>query len=176
MTIALIIAGLIAAAIIVILIIAAMKPSHFAIQRTGRIGAAPEKVFPLINDVHEFIKWSPFEKDPNMKRTFRGPSAGVGMIYEFDGNRHVGAGSVEVTESIPQSKIVMKLNMDRPFTARNIVTFTLVPANGSTDVTWHMAGPQPFMAKVMSTVINCDKMVGGEFEKGLTSLNALAAK
>jgi len=176
MTIALIIAGLIAAAIIVILIIAAMKPSHFAIQRTGRIGAAPEKVFPLINDVHEFIKWSPFEKDPNMKRTFRGPSAGVGMIYEFDGNRHVGAGSVEVTESIPQSKIVMKLNMDRPFTARNIVTFTLVPVSGGTDVTWHMAGPQPFMAKVMSTVINCDKMVGGEFEKGLTSLNALAAK
>ena len=176
MTIAFIIGAVVLAAIVVVLIVAAMKPSHFSIQRTGRIGAPPEKVFPLINDVHEFIKWSPFEKDPNMKRTFRGPSAGPGMIYEFEGNRNVGAGFVEVKESHPVSKIVMRLVMTRPFAADNVVTFTLAPAAGGTDVTWQMAGPQPFMAKVMSTIINCDKMVGGEFDKGLASLNTLATK
>ena len=176
MTIALVIGAIVLAVVVVILIIAAMKPSHFSIQRTKRIGAPPEKVFPLINDVHEFIKWSPFEKDPNMKRTFRGPSAGPGMVYEFDGNRNVGAGFVEVKESHPVSKIVMRLVMTRPFAADNIVTFTLAPATVGTDVTWQMTGPQPFMAKVMSTIINCDKMVGGEFDKGLASLNALAAK
>lgn len=176
MTIALIIAAIIIAAIVVLLVIASMKPDIFSIQRTKRIDAPPEKVFPLINDVHEFIKWSPFEKDPNMKRTFRGPSAGPGMIYEFDGNRNVGAGRVELTESHPVSKIVMRLVMLRPFAADNTVTFTLAPAADGTDVTWHMTGKQPFMAKVISTIINCDKMVGGEFDKGLASLNALAAK
>jgi uncharacterized protein YndB with AHSA1/START domain len=173
-TVLLAIGALIVAAIAVVLIAAALKPAHFSIQRTLRIDAPADRVFPLINDVHNFIKWSPFEKDPNMKRTFSGPSAGVGMVYDFDGNRQVGAGRVEVTESVPNSKVVMKLNMDRPFTARNIVTFTLVPVSGGTDVTWQMAGPQPFMAKVMSTVINCDKMVGGEFDKGLASMNAMA--
>jgi uncharacterized protein YndB with AHSA1/START domain len=176
MTIALVIGAIILAAIAAILIVAAMKPSHFAIQRTMRMNAPADRIFPLIDDVHNFIKWSPFEKDPQMKRTFSGPPAGVGMVYQFDGNRNVGGGSVEVTESNPPSKIVMKLNMDRPFKARNIVTFTLVPAAGGTDVTWNMSGPQPYMAKVMSTVINCDKMVGGEFDKGLASLNSLAAK
>ena len=176
MTIALIIAAIVVAVIAVILILAAMKPDIFSIQRTRRIDATPEKVFPLINDVQEFIKWSPFEKDPNMKRTFRGPSAGPGMIYEFEGNRNVGAGFVELKESHPVSKIVMRLVMTRPFAADNTVVFTLAPAAGGTDVTWQMSGKQPFMAKVMSTVINCDKMVGGEFDKGLSSLNALAAK
>jgi uncharacterized protein YndB with AHSA1/START domain len=176
MTITLIVSGVIAAAIAAILILAAMKPDIFSIQRTQRIDAAPEQVFPLINNVHEFIKWSPFEKDPNMKRTFRGPAAGPGMIYEFNGNRNVGAGWVEVTDSHPVSKIVMRFVMTRPFAADNIVTFTLAPAGGGADVTWHMSGKQPFIAKVMSTIINCDRMVGGEFDKGLTSLNALAAK
>ncbi len=175
MTIALIIAAIVVAIVAVILILAATTPDIFSIQRTQHIDAVPEKVFPLINNVHEFIKWSPFEKDPNMKRTFRGPSAGPGMIYQFDGNRNVGAGWVEVKESHPVSKIVMRLVMTRPFAADNIVTFTLAPVAGGTDVTWNMSGKQPFMAKVMSTIINCDKMVGGEFEKGLTNLNALAA-
>ena len=176
MTSVLIIGAIVLAAVILLLVIATMKPDIFSIQRTKRIDASPEKVFPLINDVHEFIKWSPFEKDPNIKRTFRGPSAGPGMIYEFEGNRNVGAGWVEVTESHPVSKIVMRLVMLKPFAADNTVTFTLAPASSGTDVTWHMTGKQPFMAKVMSTIINCDKMVGGEFDKGLTSLNALAAK
>ena len=174
MTITLIILGIVVAAVAIIFIIAAMKPSHFAIQRSMRIPAPADKIFPFINDMHAFLKWSPFEKDPNIKRTFSGPSAGTGAHYAWDGNRQVGAGSCEIVESAP-SKIVMKLNMDRPFTARNTVVFTLTPAGGGTDVTWQMSGPQPFMAKVMSTVINCDKMVGGEFDKGLTSLKALAA-
>jgi uncharacterized protein YndB with AHSA1/START domain len=180
MTIILIVGALVLAAIVIVLVVAATKPDTFSIQRSRRIDAAPERVFPLINNVHEFIKWSPFEKDPNMKRTFRGPAAGPGMIYEFDGNRNVGAGRVEVTESHPVSKIVMRLVMTRPFAADNTVTFTLASAAGvtgvGTDVTWQMSGKQPFMAKVMSTIINCDRMVGGEFDKGLASLNMLAIK
>jgi hypothetical protein len=139
MTIALVIAGIVVAAIAIILVLAATKPDIFSIQRTKRIDAAPEKVFPLINNVHEFIKWSPFEKDPNMKRTFRGPAAGPGMIYEFDGNRNVGAGRVEVTESHPVSKIVMRLVMTRPFAADNTVTFTLAPAPA--EPTWGLMLP-----------------------------------
>ena len=93
MTIALIIAAVIVlAAIVIVLIIAAMKPSHFSVARTARINAPPEQIFPLINDLKAFLKWSPFEKDPNMKRTFTGPEFGPGQVYVFDGNRNVGAG------------------------------------------------------------------------------------
>lgn len=176
MTIALIVGAIVLAAIIVVLVIASMKPDDFAVQRTKRIAASPEKVFPLINDPQQMLAWSPFEKDPQMKRTFTGPIVGKGAHYAWQGNRQVGAGTIEITDSQPVSKIVMRLVMLKPFAADNTVTFSLAPAAGGTDVTWQMKGKQPFMAKVMSTIINCDKMVGGEFDKGLTSLNALAAK
>jgi hypothetical protein len=70
----------------------------------------------------------------------------------------------------------MKLDMFTPFEAHNIVEFTLEPKGQSTNVSWAMHGPQPYMAKVMGTVINCDKMVGSQFEEGLAKLKALAEK
>ncbi len=176
MTIALIAAAVIVAAIVIILIIAAMKPDHFSVARTARINAPPEQIFPLINDLKAFLKWSPFEKDPNMKRTFTGPEFGPGQVYVFDGNRNVGAGDVAIIDATPNSRVGMKLKMTRPMACNNDITFTLSPNGGATDLTWAMGGPQPYMAKVMSTVINCDKMVGKMFGEGFDKLKTLVEK
>jgi hypothetical protein len=94
----------------------------------------------------------------------------------FDGNRNVGAGDVSITGSTPNANIAMKLNMSRPFECHNDIMFTLQPAGGGTDLTWAMSGPQPYMAKVMSTVINCDKMVGKMFGEGFDKLKAIVEK
>jgi hypothetical protein len=59
--------------------------------------------------------------------------------------------------------------------ARNAVEFTLQPKN-ATLVTWMMSGQQPLMAKVMNLFIDCDRMVGSSFEKGLASLKTIAEK
>ena len=67
----------------------------------------------------------------------------------------------------------MRLRMTRPFGCDNRVQFTFVPSGGATDVTWAMSGPQPYMAKLMSTFINCDKMVGRQFEQGFAKLKTI---
>ncbi len=170
-----VIAGIIAALVAIILIIAALKPAHFRVQRSIEIEAAPGTIFPLINDLHENSRWSPFEKDPNMKKVHSGAPKGVGAAYDWDGNKQVGRGRIAIIESVPTSKVVMKLDMFTPFEAHNTVEFTLHPGEGKkTTVTWTMFGPQPYLAKVMSTVINCDKMVGSQFEEGLGKLKAIA--
>lgn len=170
-----IIGGAIAVIVAAILIIAAFKPDGFRVQRSIEIHAAPGTIFALINDLHENSRWSPFEKDPNMKKVHSGAPKGVGAAYDWDGNRQVGRGRIAITESVPTSKVAMKLDMFTPFEAHNTVEFTLHPAEGNrTTVTWAMFGPQPYMAKVMSTVINCDKMVGKQFEEGLSKMKAIA--
>lgn len=175
MTFLYIVLGMIVAAVVVVLILAATKPSHFRVQRSIEIHAAPGTIFPLINDLREHSRWSPFEKDPNMKRTHSGAPKGVGAIYAWDGNRQVGRGRIAITVSVPTSKVAMKLDMFTPFEAHNTVEFSLHPAEGNkTTVTWAMFGPQPFMAKVMSTIVNCDKMVGRQFEQGLAKMKELA--
>jgi hypothetical protein len=173
MTIIAIVAIIIAVAIVAVLAYAATRPDAFQVQRTASIKAPPERIFPLIDDLHAHTTWSPFEKDPNMKRTHSGAPRGKGAIYDWEGNSQVGSGRLAITDSTP-SKITMALDMFRPFKAHNTVEFTLQPKEGWTNVTWAMHGRQPYMAKLMSTFINCDKMVGKQFEEGLGKMKALA--
>jgi len=160
-----------------VLIFAATKPDVFQVQRSASIKAPPEKVFALINDFKQWGAWSPWEKkDPGMKRTFGTTTAGKGATYAWDGNKDVGRGSMEITEAVPSSKIRLKLDFETPFEAHNIVTFTLEPRDGGTQVTWLMEGPAPYFAKIIHVFINMDRMVGGDFEAGLASLKVLAEK
>jgi uncharacterized protein YndB with AHSA1/START domain len=161
------------ALIVAVLIYAATKPNTFMIRRAALINAPPERIFPMINDLRAQSAWSPFEKDPAMKRTHSGAPRGKGAVYEWDGNRQVGAGRIAITDSVPPSKVTLLLDMIRPFKAHNTVEFVLDRSGAGTNVTWCMQGRQPYMAKVMSMFMDCDNMVGGEFEEGLARLKTL---
>ena len=176
-----IIAVLLALAVIVVLIIASRKPDNFHFQRSIVIKAPAEKIFPHINELNAWRAWSPYEKkDPAMKRTMSGPPAGKGAAYAWDGNKNVGTGSMEITESTPPAKVVFKLDFIKPFEGHNVATFVLTPrhdgAEMSTEVTWALDGPAPLLTKVMSIFFNMDKMVGDDFAEGLASLKALTEK
>ncbi|MFO0699572.1 MAG: SRPBCC family protein [Nitrospira sp.] len=159
----------------VILFYAQTRPNTFRVERAARINAPTETVFALINDFHQWASWSPWEKkDLAMKKTYSGSSQGTGAVLDWDGNKDVGTGRMEVLDSIPASKILIKLDFFKPFEAHNTAEFILTPKAGSTEVTWAMYGPQPYMMKVMGFFCDPDKMVGKDFEAGLADLKVLA--
>ncbi len=169
-TIAIVVVSLVAA----LLIFAATRPDTFRVERSISIEAPSEKIFAILNDFHLSQSWSPFEKkDPTMKRTFSGAASGKGAVYEFDGNKEVGKGRLMITDTAPPSKITIALDMVEPFEAHNTVEFTLGANGDSTKVTWAMHGPQSYVMKVLSFFIDCDKMVGKDFEAGLVKLKAI---
>lgn len=157
------------------LIYAATRPDSFRVERTATINAPPERIFPLINDFQRWGAWSPFEKkDPGMKRTMSGVPSGKGAVYEWDGNKEIGQGRMEIVESVPPSRVTLTLDFTRPFEAHNVVDFTLEPRGNSTQVTWAIHGPSPFISKVMGIVFNVDKMIGKDFEAGLAALKTVS--
>ncbi len=157
----------------VLLIYAGRKPDTFSMGRKAFILAPPATVFPYLNSLREVARWSPFEKDPQMQRSFSGPDSGVGAKYTWQGNYKVGAGDIEIVQSLPDSRVVMRLNMIKPIKAVNNVTYELEAIDGGTEVLWLMEGPQPFISKVVNTITNCDKRVGRDFEQGLKNLKKL---
>jgi uncharacterized protein YndB with AHSA1/START domain len=160
-----------------LLIYAAARPGTFRVERTANINAPPEKIFALINDLRGWDAWSPYEKkDPLMKRTYSGAAQGTGAVYAWEGNREVGAGSIEITESTSPSRVLLNLHMIKPFEAYNIVEFTLEPGGVSTQVTWSMRGAMPYFSKVLGLFMNMDRMVGRDFEAGLANLKTAAEK
>ena len=169
--------GIIVIAVVVLLVYAATKPDTFRIQRSATIQAPPEKIYPHINDFHRWAAWSPWEKlDPDLKRTHSGAASGKGTVYEWEGNKKVGKGRMEITDESPPSKIIIKLDFFRPFEAHNTAEFTLAANGSATTVTWAMLGTMPYMMKVMSVFMNMDRMIGENFETGLANLKAIAEK
>jgi hypothetical protein len=174
--IALGIAALAVAGIAAILIIAATKPDNFRVQRTASIKAPPEKIMPLLADLRRHGEWSPWErKDPAMKRAYSGAATGKGAIYEWDGNSNIGAGRMEVTE-VSRTKIVFDMLFRTPMDAHNTAEIVMVPSGDSTAVTWAMYGPNPYLGRIVHTLIDIDKMVGAEFDTGLANLKTIAEK
>jgi hypothetical protein len=165
-----------AAALVVLLAYAATRPDAFTIARSATVNAPPEKVHALINDLRAFNTWNPFDKkDPNIRGTYKGPAAGPGAHYAFQGNKEVGSGSLEIVQSEPQ-RVTMRLDMLEPFEAHNTVQFSLARRGNATEVTWVMDGRTPYLAKIMHIFFDVDRMVGGEFEKGLADLKSRAER
>jgi carbon monoxide dehydrogenase subunit G len=153
------------------------KPDSFIVQRTTKIKAPPDKIFPLINDFNNWSSWSPWEKvDPAMKSTHSGAASGKGAVYEWDGNSQVGKGRMEITDASAPSKVTIKLDFLKPMEGHDTAEFTLTPEGDSTNVTWAMRGPAPFISKVMQVFISMDSMLGKEFDTGLANMKSAAEK
>lgn len=165
----------IVALIAVVCVIAAFQPSTFRIERSITVAAAPAALFPRLNDLHQVHEWAPWkEKDPNCTYEFTGPAAGVGAAQSWSGNSDVGAGKQTIVESRPNELVRLRLEFLKPMEGVCDATYSLKPSGHETVVTWSMTGENNFIGKLFCLFMNQDKMVGGEFEKGLANLKRLA--
>lgn len=159
-----------------VLIYAATQPDTFRVERSASIKAPPEKIYPLIDDLHTMQTWSAWEKvDPAMKRAYSGPAGGKGAVYEWEGNKDIGQGRMEITESSP-SRVVIRMDFIKPFAAQNTVEFMLKPEGDSTRVTQAIFGPSPYISKLFGLFCGMDKMIGEKFEESLGALKSMAEK
>ena len=163
------------AVLAVLAVCVALQPAAFSVSRAAKMAAPPDVIFEQVNDLHKWQEWSPWAKlDPNAKITYAGPVAGVGAAFAWSGDRKVGEGRMTITESRPHELIQFRLEMEKPMKATNIAEFTFKPEGSETLVTWTMSGTKNFACKAMGLVINCDKMCGGSFEKGLAQIKSIA--
>ena len=166
------------AVVAVLAVVIAMRPSDFRVSRSAKFAASPSAVFAQVNDFHNWEAWSPWAKmDPNATSPFEGPSAGEGAKFYWSGNNDVGEGSMTLMESRPNDLIRIKLDFVRPFAGTNDVDFTFKPeGNHETAVTWSIAGKNNFMSKAVGLFMDCEKMTGDQFEKGLANMKSIVEK
>ena len=143
----------------------------YTVERTRTINAPTEEVYAQIVDFHNWRNWSPWDDlDPDMQRSYPGADSGVGAGYAWVGNRKAGEGTMEITIAVEPSSVQIALDFLKPFKSSSTTTFNLKPQGEATEVTWTMTGPKTLMTRVMGVLKSMDKMVGPDFEKGLTQL------
>jgi hypothetical protein len=163
------------AVLAILAVVISLRPEDFRVSRSATIAAPAPVVFEQVNDLHKWDAWSPWAKvDPNAKQTFGGPAAGVGSSFHWSGNNQVGEGTMTITESRPNELVRMNLEFVRPFKGTNTVDFTFQPQAGQTLVTWTMTGKNNFIGKTIGLFMDCEKMCGDQFEKGLADIERVA--
>ncbi len=165
----------IAILILAILGVASTQPDDFKVERSISINAPVDIVFNQINDFHNWQAWSPWAKlDPQAKNTHEGAPAGNGAMFSWDGNKDVGAGKMTIVESNPHSIIRIKLDFEKPMKSTSDTVFNFQHQNDNTVVTWTMTGKNSFIGRLMCLFMSMDKMVGGQFERGLLDIKAIS--
>jgi hypothetical protein len=167
---------LIGLAIVVALfvIVVATRPSDFHVTRSLAITAPAAAVFEQVNTLRSWEAWNPWGKlDPNAKMTYDGPPSGVGASYSWTGSSKIGEGRNTIVESKPNELVRFRLEFLKPMKGTNAAEFTFKPEGDQTEVTWTMTGKNSFVAKIFGLIVNCDKMIGCQFEKGLAAMKSV---
>lgn len=159
----------------IFLIVVAMQPSDFKVVRTTTINAPTPIVFEQINNLRNWEAWSPWIKmEPNVKMTYSGPDAGPGATYEWEGEK-TGKGRMHIVRTTPPNVVNLKVDFISPFEASNDCVFTLVSADGPvTTLEWAMSGKNNFVSKIMALLMDMDKAIGSDFEKGLADIKTIS--
>lgn len=163
-------------ALIVIIVVGlvaviAMQAPEYVVTRTATVNAPPTAVFENVNDFGKWDAWSPWAKiDPAMKVTRSGPPSGVGSSYAWVGNSEAGEGKMTITESRPSDMVKISIEFIAPISGTSVSEFNFVPSGSATNVTWKMTGQKNFITKAFCLVVDMDKMIGSDFEKGLAQM------
>lgn len=156
-----------------ILVIAATRPNTFTVERSLKMNAAPEKIFPCLTSWKKGLEWSAWEKtDKDVKRTFTGPDSGMGAVYEFEGKK-AGHGKLSFKSIVPNEQAKIDLTFYKPMQGSNEVTYSLKKEGNETVMTYHMTGPMPLIARVIWLFVNMDKYMGDKFNESMQSLKAI---
>lgn len=159
---------------ILLFIVLIGQSDEFVVSRSATIAAPPARVYPHVNELRNWEAWNPWGKlDPNCKMTYDGPAAGAGSSYSWSGNGKVGAGRCTITDSQPDELVRLRLEFLKPMTATNTAEFTFQPEGSQTVVTWTMLGTNSLGGKAFGLLMNCERMCGNHFEKGLAQMKSV---
>lgn len=159
-----------------VIVLIATRPSTYLVERTTTIEAPVEVVFEQVNELHKWEQWSPWEKlDPEMTKTYEGPTSGVGAVYAWAGDEKIGEGRMTIAESVAGERISIQLQFIKPWESTNTTTFLFsTPAEGKSSVSWQTAGEMNFTAKAAALFMDMDGMLGADLESGLAELKTVS--
>ena len=163
-----------AAIVLIFVVVVALQPSEFQMDRSTTIAAPPADVFAQVNDFHKWEAWSPWAKlDPQAKVNFEAPPEGEGTVMTWSGNSEVGEGKMTLTESRPNELVKARVDMMKPFEGTSTSEFTFKPEGDQTAVTWSVAAHHNFIEKALCLVMGGKTMMSDLMEKGLAQMKSV---
>ncbi len=144
-------------------------PAHVTVSRSVVINAPEHVIYPYLNDLRRFPKWSPWAaRDPNMKETFSGPPEGKGAKIEWASEEpSVGTGSMEIVETDPSRSMKIAANYNG---LEGVSSYELTPSGAGSKVTWSFGYDTGSSPLKRWKALMIDGFIGAEYGVGLDKL------
>ena len=161
---------------VVLVLVSYLLPDRYLVQRSVVIQTDAAKIFPMIANLKNWESWSAWTKamDPTKTDTFEGPDADVGATMKWNGQK-VGEGSLQLMKVTPLELIEYALAMNHG-QFKSSGTFRFEKVAEGTKLTWADAGALGNNPLHRWFGLLMDKMMGGDFQKGLDNLKTAAEK
>jgi hypothetical protein len=155
--------------IVLLLIIAALMPKTFNIEKTIVISKPVPEVMNKISDLNYYSQWNPWQQmDRTAKNQITGTPKIPGHKYSWHGKK-VGVGSLTLRD-LDNKHIHFDLEFLKPWKSKAKDNWLFEHwGDGETKVTWQNSGELPWpIARLMGPVIS--KNLDHQFGKGLNNL------
>lgn len=169
---------ILAGILLLVLVLAMIAPKTYDVSRSIEISKPKNEIFNYLKSLKKMDEWSPWaKKDPNMEKKFMGTDGEVGATSYWNGNKDVGEGEQEITKIVEGQRVESELRFLKPWKSTSDCYMDVADSgNGTTKVTWGFSGKNKFPMSIMMLFMSMDKMVGKDFEEGLTSLKSILEK
>jgi effector-binding domain-containing protein len=171
------IAGLILLSIsAVILILGLIAPREYKVERSVTIDAPKSLVFRHIQYWKNWRAWSPWAAmDSTIRITVDGVDGTEGSAYRWTG-RKTGEGIITNAGFKPGEILYYRMRFIKPFKSEADGYFGVSSTDGGSAVTWVFTGRSTYPWNAIHLFMNMEKMLGGDFEKGLGLLKGICEK
>lgn len=162
--------------IAIIVVLGTFAPKNYQVDRSVVIAAPKQLVFNHVKYWRNWQAWSPWaEMDSTMQVTVAGIDGTAGSKYVWAGDK-VGSGEIINTGIKENEEIAYHLRFIKPWESESDGYVKLADADGNTQVTWGFYGKNPFPWNIMTLFVSMDKMMGKDFERGLSRIKDISEK
>lgn len=160
------------ALIIALLLITALMPKTYAVEKNTVISRPAIEVMDKVGNLHVYASWNPWQQaDPQSKKTITGSPNTTGHTFAWEGKK-TGKGVLTLNK-IDEKHIHFDLKFLKPWQSKANDNWLFEDwGEGETRVTWQNHGELPWpIARLMGPMIN--KNLAHQFESGLANLKKL---
>jgi hypothetical protein len=166
--------GGLAALILLLVVVAFFFPRGYRVERALVIKARPEAILPQVADLRAWKNWGAWqERDPGMKLSYSAQTTGVGAWSQWESAKE---GNGKMTISAQTATKVAYLLEFPDMGTKSEGSIELVSEAGGTRVVWVDAGDLGNNPMNRWFGLFVDKLIGPDFERGLSNIKKLVEK
>ena len=153
-----------------------LLPRQVHVERTATVDAPASAVYAVVNNLETWKDWTAWgpDRDPTIEYQYSEPKSGKDAWFSWK-SQEMGAGKLTITKSDPASGIDYEMRFD-DYGTTSSGGVKLVAKGDKTEVTWSFDGDMGNSPPMRYMGLMMDRMLGPDFEKGLTGLEKQAAK